>query len=113
MRSHRSKTPFGRRTALGLIGTGLAAPFIRPALAQAAWPEVTSIPDALKGTGEVRIATFGGTMQETQTKAYFEPFEKLSGIKVRAFPGSDPTKIKAMVETGDRKSTRLNSSHRP
>src|SRR5580692_8405764 len=101
MRKHRLKTPFGRRTALGLLGGGLAAPFIRPASAQAAWPEVTSIPDALKGTGEVRIATFGGTMQETQQKAYFEPFEKISGIKVRAFPGSNPTKIKAMVETGN------------
>ena len=101
MRRHRLETPFGRRTALGLVGAGLAAPFIRPANAQAAWPEVTSIPDALKGAGEVRIATFGGTMQETQTKAYFEPFEKLSGIKVRAFPGSDPTKIKAMIETGN------------
>ena len=101
MRRHRSSMPFGRRTALGLLGAGLAAPFIRPAGAQAAWPEVTSIPDALKGTGEVRIATFGGTMQEAQQRAYFEPFEKLSGIKVRAFPGSDPTKIKAMVETGN------------
>jgi putative spermidine/putrescine transport system substrate-binding protein len=90
-----------RRAALGLLGAGLAAPFIRPSLAQAAWPEVTSIPDILKGSGEVRIATFGGSMQETQIKAYFEPFEKLSGIKVRAFPGSDPTKIKAMVETGN------------
>jgi len=101
MRKHRSRTEFGRRTALGLLGAGLAAPFIRPASAQAAWPEVTSIPDALKGTGEVRIATFGGTMQEAQQRAYFEPFEKLSGIKVRPFPGSDPTKVKAMVETGN------------
>ncbi len=40
-------------------------------------------------------------MQETQQKAYFEPFEKITGIKVRAFPGSDPTKIKAMVDTGN------------
>jgi putative spermidine/putrescine transport system substrate-binding protein len=101
MRRHRSPIRFGRRTALGLLGGGLAAPFIRPAGAQAAWPEVTAIPDALKGTGEVRIATFGGTMQDAQQRAYFEPFEKLSGIKVRAFPGSDPTKIKAMVETGN------------
>ena len=93
------KSRFGRRAALGVLGAGLAAPFIRPSFAQAAWPEVTSIPDALKGTGEVRIATYGGTMQETQTKAYFEPFEKLSGIKVRAFPGADPTKVKAMVDT--------------
>src|SRR5229473_5862912 len=101
MRKHRSQTEFGRRTALGLLGGGLAAPFIRPASAQAAWPEVTSIRDALKGTGEVRIATFGGTMQDAQQRGYFEPFEKLSGIKVRAFPGSDPTKVKAMVETGN------------
>jgi putative spermidine/putrescine transport system substrate-binding protein len=94
-------TRFGRRTTLGLLGAGLAAPFIRPAAAQAAWPEQTTIPDILKGSGEVRIAGFGGTMNDAQIKAYYEPFEKISGIKVRAFPGSDPTKIKAMVETGN------------
>lgn len=88
-----------RRAALRLLGAGLAAPFIRPSFAQAAWPEVTSIPDALKGSGEVRIATYGGTMQEAQQKAYFEPFEKLSGIKVRPIPGASPTKAKAMVDT--------------
>jgi putative spermidine/putrescine transport system substrate-binding protein len=92
-----------RRTALGLAAAGLAAPFIRPSSlrAEPTMPEVTSIPDSLKGTGEVRIATFGGTMQEAQHRAYFEPFEKLSGIKVVAFPGSDMTKIKAMVDTGN------------
>ncbi len=79
----------------------MAAPFIRPSYGQAAWPEQTTVPDILKGSGEVRIATFGGTMQETQQRAYFEPFEKITGIKVRAFPGSDPTKIKAMVDTGN------------
>ena len=91
----------GRRTALGLAGAALSAPFIRPASAQAAWPEQTSVPDALKGSGEVRIATYGGTMQEAQQKAYFEPFEKLTGIKVRPFPGANPTKVKAMVDTGN------------
>lgn len=101
MRKQPTHLHLGRRTALGLVGAGLAAPFIRPSFAQAAWPEQTTIPDSLKGTGEVRIATFGGTMQDTQMKAYFEPFEKMSGIKVRAFPGSDPTKVKAMVETGN------------
>ena len=95
------KLTFGRRTALSLVGAGLAAPFIRPSFGQAAWPEQTTVPDSLKGSGEVRIATFGGTMQETQVKAYFEPFEKITGIKVRAFPGSDPTKVKVMVETGN------------
>src|SRR5471032_3161075 len=97
--SKQSFTRFGRRSALGLVGAGLAAPFIRPSLAQQAWPEQGIIPDILKGSGEVRIATFGGTMQEAQQRAYFEPFEKATGIKVKAFAGSDPTKIKAMVET--------------
>jgi putative spermidine/putrescine transport system substrate-binding protein len=105
MRDHRSPIQFSRRTAVGLLGAGLvaplAAPFIRASHAETAWPEQTTIPDILKGSGEVRIATFGGTMQETQQKAYFEPFEKISGIKVRVFPGTNPTKIKAMVETGN------------
>jgi putative spermidine/putrescine transport system substrate-binding protein len=97
--SKQNFTRFGRRSALGLVGAGLAAPFIRPSFGQGAMPELTSVPDSLKGSGELRIATFGGTMQETQQKAYFEPFEKATGIKVKAFAGSDPTKIKAMVET--------------
>jgi putative spermidine/putrescine transport system substrate-binding protein len=95
------ETEFGRRTAIGLLSAGLAAPFIRLGHAQTTWPEQTTIPDILKGSGEVRIATFGGTMQEAQQKAYFEPFERISGIKVHAFPGSNPIKIKAMVETGN------------
>jgi putative spermidine/putrescine transport system substrate-binding protein len=96
-------TPINRRTALGLAAGGLAAPFLwtRRLHAEPAMPELTAIPDSLKGTGEVRIATFGGAMQEAQVKAYFEPFEKISGIKVVAFPGSDITKIKAMVDTGN------------
>src|SRR5215218_4907051 len=68
MSKHRS-TGFGRRATLGLLGAGLAAPFIRPSLAQAAWPEQTTIPDILKGSGEVRIAGFGGTMNDAQIKA--------------------------------------------
>jgi putative spermidine/putrescine transport system substrate-binding protein len=100
MSNHRSPSRFSRRAVLGLVGAGLAAPFIRPSRADAPWPEQTSIPDGLRGSGEIRIATFGGTMQDAQMKAYFEPFEKISGIKVRPFPGSNPTKIKAMVETG-------------
>jgi putative spermidine/putrescine transport system substrate-binding protein len=97
--SKQGFTRFGRRSALGLVGAGLAAPFIRPSFGQGAMPEQTTVPDILKGSGELRIATFGGTMQETQQRAYFEPFEKATGIKVKAFAGSDPTKIKAMVET--------------
>src|SRR6266436_1072436 len=101
MSDHRSLIKLSRRTAVGLLSAAVAAPFIRSSHAETTWPEQTMIPDILKGSGEVRIAGFGGTMQETQQKAYFEPFEKISGIKVRAFPGSNPTKIKAMVETGN------------
>ena len=93
-------TPPSRRATLGLA---LAAPFVLPSAlrAQGSMPELTSIPDALKGTGEIRVATFGGSMQENQRLAYFEPFEKYSGIRVRHFPGSDSTKIRAMVDTGN------------
>lgn len=88
-----------RRAALAIGTAGLAAPFLDTG-ARAALPELNAIPEKLKGTGELRIATFGGFMQEVQKKAYFEPFEKLSGIKVNDFGGSDFTKIKAMVDTG-------------
>lgn len=32
---------------------------------------------------EVVITSFGGTFQEAQRKAFFEPFEKATGIKIR------------------------------
>ena len=38
---------------------------------------------------------------ENYARPMFQEFEKATGIKVRAFPGSDPTKVKAMVETGN------------
>src|SRR5258708_38253543 len=101
MRKDNPRSRLSRRSAVGLIPAGLAAPFIRPSLAQQAWPEQTTIPDILKGSGEVRISGYGGTMQEAQMKGYYESFEKLSGIKVRAFPGAEAPKVKAMVETGN------------
>jgi putative spermidine/putrescine transport system substrate-binding protein len=85
-----------RRTALAI---GLSMPFVSATRAQTALPDVPPIPEKLKGTGELRIATFGGFMQDSQKTAYFQPFEKLSGIKVNDFAGSDFTKIKAMVDT--------------
>lgn len=87
-----------RRTALTIGAATLTTPFVSTR-ARADLPELSSIPEKLKGSGELRIATFGGFMQETQKKAYFEPFERLSGIKVKDFAGSDFTKIKAMVDT--------------
>lgn len=85
-------------TRRATIAAALAMPFLNTR-AKADLPDIPAIPEKLKGTGELRIATFGGFMQEVQKKAYFEPFEKMSGIKVNDFAGSDFTKIKAMVET--------------
>ena len=58
-----------------------------------------SIPDKLKGSGTVRVCSYGGALQDAQRKAYFKPFEELSGIKVIEAEGPDPAKVKAMVDS--------------
>jgi putative spermidine/putrescine transport system substrate-binding protein len=90
-----AKHSLPRRTVLA---AGLAMPFVSMR-ARAALPEIPPIPKKLRGSGKLRIATFGGFMQETQQTAYFGPFEQLSGIKVDVFGGSDCTRIKTMVDT--------------
>jgi putative spermidine/putrescine transport system substrate-binding protein len=101
----RDDTPDrGRRRFLALSAIGATAPFLgmRPLQAQTAdLPELNTIPERLKGSGEVRIAAYGGTAQDAERKAYFEPFEKLSGITTRDFAGADINKVKAMVDTGN------------
>lgn len=64
-------------------------------------PEITEIPDNLKGSGEVRVASYGGTFQDAQREAYFKPFEQLSGIKVIEAEGPSTAQVKAMVDTGN------------
>jgi len=63
-------------------------------------PEIKSIPNSLKGHGQVVLSTWGGALEAAQRKAYIEPFQRLSGIKV-IVSGDQPdtAKIKAMVET--------------
>ncbi|MBN8873977.1 MAG: ABC transporter substrate-binding protein [Rhodospirillales bacterium] len=88
-----------RRHLLALSAASLAS---WRALAQdAPLPDIGSIPAALKGSGEVRVVGYGGTMQTAQRKAYNDPFEQLTGIKVRDFAGADLNKVKAMVDTGN------------
>ena len=65
--------------------------------------EYTSIPEKLKGSGELRIAGYGGTAQDAQRKAYYEPFGRLAGVKVMDFAGANINKVKAMVETKQRR----------
>ena len=64
-------------------------------------PEITTIPESLKGSGEVTVCSSGGALQDAQREAYFEPFERLSGIRVAEAEGPDRAKIKAMVDTGN------------
>jgi putative spermidine/putrescine transport system substrate-binding protein len=67
----------------------------------AALPDITTVPAHLKGSGVVRVCSWGGALQAAQRKAYFEPFEKLCGIKVIESEGPDAVKVKAMVDTGN------------
>ena len=72
--------------------------------ALAATPELPAIKDfpaALKGSGVVRVCSYGGAFQAAQREAYFKPFEELSGIKVVESQGPDISKVKAMVDTGN------------
>ena len=90
---------FGLTAAVAAAMTGGLR--LAPAHAQAALPEIRSIPDKLKGGGVVRVCSYGGALQDAQRRAYFKPFEELSGIKVIEAEGPDIAKVKAMVDTGN------------
>jgi len=64
-------------------------------------PEYDGIPENLKGSGEVRVQSWGGAFQDAQREAYFMPFQEMSGIKVIESEGPDLSKVKAMVDTGN------------
>jgi putative spermidine/putrescine transport system substrate-binding protein len=84
----RRTVDISRRHALrlGLGATALSAVPSRHAGAQ-----------ALTGSGEVVVCTWGGSYADAQKKAFFEPFEKESGIRVRVVGVPDLAKIHAMV----------------
>lgn len=46
------------------------------------------------------VASYGGSFEEAQSKAYFEPFAEKSGIDVKPTQVSSYDKVKAMVNTG-------------
>ena len=64
-------------------------------------PAAGTIPDKLKGSGTVRVCSYGGALQAAQRQAYFKPFEELSGIRVLESEGPDIAKVKAMVDTNN------------
>lgn len=53
----------------------------------------------LQGSGELVITTGGGSWEAAQKKAYFEPFEAATGIKIVLVPG-DTGKLLASIERG-------------
>jgi putative spermidine/putrescine transport system substrate-binding protein len=59
------------------------------------WPASAADPK------QVVIASYGGSFQDAQTKAFFEPFAKASGTKVVGTTGSGYAKLKAMVTSGN------------
>src|SRR3954468_19553887 len=88
----------GSAAMLGISGMPLWA---KAQSATPTVPEITSVPDALKGSGEVVLASFGGAVLDAQLAAYIEPFQRLTGITVTVADGPDPSKVKAMVDTGN------------
>ncbi len=51
--------------------------------------------------GHVVVASWGGSFQEDQRKAIFDPFEEATGIEVIEATGPSLAKIRAMVESGN------------
>lgn len=50
---------------------------------------------------EIVVASYGGSFQDAQTKAFFEPYAKATGAKVTGTTGSGYAKVKAMSQSGN------------
>ncbi len=85
---HPSRAPVIAATAfLALMAYGISG---------AAADEV---PANLKGSGEVVITSGGGTWEDAQRKAFFDPFTRDTGIKVVLVP-EDHAKLLASIKLG-------------
>lgn len=51
--------------------------------------------------GELVVVSWGGSLAKAQRKAYFEPFERETGIRIKDDTPPTPAKVKAMVESGN------------
>src|SRR5258706_15982937 len=58
------------------------------------------LPKSSWAAGSVTITDGGGAWGAAQGKAYFEPFEKETGIRVKLVPYALPGKLKASVLAG-------------
>lgn len=50
---------------------------------------------------KVVVASYGGSFQEAQSKAFFEPYTRATGVRVIPAAGSGHAKVKAMVASGN------------
>jgi putative spermidine/putrescine transport system substrate-binding protein len=92
---------FASASAMLAAGVPLVGVRAQDATPTSELPEITEIPENLKGTGEVVVASWGGTFQAAQRQAYFEPFQELSGITVIEAEGPSIAQVQAMVDTGN------------
>lgn len=112
--SGMSRRQFIARGGLFAVAVGAVGPFLAshrglaqeatPASAPAGeitLPEITEVPEALKGSGEVRVTSSGGAYAEAEKRAYWDPFTELTGIKVVPVEGFSAAQIKAQVDSGN------------
>jgi putative spermidine/putrescine transport system substrate-binding protein len=69
-------------------------------IASVAFPHVITRARA-SSKNELVFVGFGGSYQEGQTKAFFEPFEKETGIKIVQTTGVDIAKLRAQVQSNN------------
>ncbi len=58
-------------------------------------------PASAADPAKVVVASYGGSFQDAQAKAFFEPYAKATGTKVIGTTGTGHAKIKAMVMSGN------------
>ena len=85
-----------RDFARGALAVGVAAAALPSAMNEILARRAGAQP--LKGSGEVVVCTWGGSYTESQKKAFFDPFEAETGIRVRVVGTPDLAKIQAMVQ---------------
>ena len=62
---------------------------------------LTSPPVSAADSARVVVASYGGSFQEAQSKAFFEPSSRAAGVSVLGTTGTSYPKVKAMVQSGN------------
>jgi putative spermidine/putrescine transport system substrate-binding protein len=104
----RKSQPFNRRLLLSVIGSGTALVLVTACSGQASDeqvkeltnPEAGTVPDGLLDGHTLTFAGDGGTTQEGQTHAFFEPFAKESGVQIDQDSPQSLAKVKSQVNSG-------------